>query len=282
MISLHNDYVSLRADEHDGMTVVSLKFKGMETVLYDDERRKSGATYGIPILFPTPNRISGGEFTFNGKCIKGEMHGALRHAAFRITSQSETSVEGEVPFSALGETFPYDGRIKLSLHIEGTAVIWDFSVINEGDEPLAFGLALHPFFMKFLREQNLELRQEWIFDSCAYGVPKVLDSSIFAYTGFERIWSLTDRPDALLVFSDDMVSGLAMSFYHLGVRVPEDIRLYIHKTLENELILPFPCTLLENRICELADLLVRQLIDQSEGRAPVPASLACDFREWLP
>ena len=30
MISLHNDYVSLRADEHDGMTVVSLKFKGME------------------------------------------------------------------------------------------------------------------------------------------------------------------------------------------------------------------------------------------------------------
>ena len=136
--------------------------------------------------------------------------------------------------------------------------------------------------MKFLREQNLELRQEWIFDSCAYGVPKVLDSSIFAYTGFERIWSLTDRPDALLVFSDDMVSGLAMSFYHLGVRVPEDIRLYIHKTLENELILPFPCTLLENRICELADLLVRQLIDQSEGRAPVPASLACDFREWLP
>lgn len=148
MISLHNDYVSLRADEHDGMTVVSLKFKGMETVLYDDERRKSGATYGIPILFPTPNRISGGEFTFNGKCIKGEMHGALRHAAFRITSQSETSVEGEVPFSALGETFPYDGRIKLSLHIEGTAVIWDFSVINEGDEPLAFGLALHPFFRK--------------------------------------------------------------------------------------------------------------------------------------
>ena len=148
MISLHNDYVSLRADEHDGMTVVSLKCKGMETVLYDDERRKSGATYGIPILFPTPNRISGGEFTFNGKCIKGEMHGALRHAAFRITSQSETSVEGEVPFSALGETFPYDGRIKLSLHIEGTAVIWDFSVINEGDEPLAFGLALHPFFRK--------------------------------------------------------------------------------------------------------------------------------------
>ena len=128
--------------------------------------------------------------------------------------------------------------------------------------------ALHPFFMKFLREQKLDVRKEWIFDSCVYGNPKILDSSIFAYTG--------------LVFSDDMVSGLAMSFYHLGVRVPEDIRLYIHKTRENELVLPFPCTLLENRISELADQLVRQLVDQSEGRAPVPASLACDFREWIP
>ena len=142
--------------------------------------------------------------------------------------------------------------------------------------------ALHSFFVRSFREQKLDVRKEWIFDSDAYGHPKILDSSLFAYAGFEKIWSLAERPDALLVFSDDMVSGLAMSFYHLGVRVPEDIRLYIHKTRENELVLPFPCTLLENRISELADLLVRQLIDQSEGRAPVPASLACDFREWLP
>ena len=144
------------------------------------------------------------------------------------------------------------------------------------------GNAIHSFFRKSLREQKLVVRNEWVFDSSVYGNPKILDSSIFAYTGFEQIWSLSERPEALLVFSDDMVSGLAMSFYHLGVRVPEDIRLYIHKTRENELILPFPCTLLENRISELADQLVRQLIDQSEGRAPVPASLACDFREWIP
>ncbi len=142
--------------------------------------------------------------------------------------------------------------------------------------------AMHPFFLKSFRDQKLEVRREWVFDSCVYGRPKILDSSLFAYAGFEKIWSLAERPDALLVFSDDMVSGLAMSFYHLGVKVPQDIRLYIHKTLENELILPFPCTLLENRISELADLLVRQLIDQSEGRPPVPASLACEFREWIP
>lgn len=140
----------------------------------------------------------------------------------------------------------------------------------------------HSFMMKQIRECGLEIRPEWVFDSLAYGVPKILDSSIFAYAGFEKIWSLPEHPDALLVFSDDMVSGLAMSFYHRQVRVPEDIRLYIHKTLENELVLPFPCTLLENRIRELAEVLVRQLIDQSEGRSPVRRSLSCEFRDWIP
>ena len=140
--------------------------------------------------------------------------------------------------------------------------------------------ALQPGFLAALREQKLEVRPEWIFDSGASAGSKILDSSLFACHAFEKIWALSERPEAILAFSDDLVSGLTMAFYHLGVRVPEDLRLYVHKTRENELILPFPCTLLENRISELADRLVRQLIDQSEGRTPEPASLSCTFREW--
>ncbi len=131
--------------------------------------------------------------------------------------------------------------------------------------------------MKLSQEHGLEVRREWVANR---GI--IPDSSIFAYAEFERIWNLPERPEALLVFSDDMVSGLAMSFYHRQVKVPEDIRLYIHKTRENELVLPFPCVLLENRIQELADALVCQLIDQSEGRPPIPQSLGCEFRDWMP
>ena len=131
-----------------------------------------------------------------------------------------------------------------------------------------------------LKKQQLEIRPEWIFDSSRFGVPKVLDSTAFAYTGFETIWTQPEHPEALLLFSDDLVSGLAMAFYRHKVRVPEDIRLYIHKTRENELVLPFPCTLLENRIHELAEALVQQLIDQSEGRTPLPGSLSLEIRDW--
>lgn len=131
-----------------------------------------------------------------------------------------------------------------------------------------------------LKKQQLEIRPEWIFDSSRFGVPKVLDSTTFAYTGFQTIWQQSERPEALLLFSDDLVSGLAMAFYRYNVKAPEDVRLYIHKTRENELVLPFPCTLLENRIHELAEALVQQLIDQSEGRTPLPGSLSLEIRDW--
>ena len=148
MIEIHNDRISLTADENDGLTVVSLEYDGIETIEADEERIRKGVTYGIPILFPTPNRISGGRYVFNGRTIEGEMHGNLRHARLSIISHSTDSIEAEIPFSALGSLFPYDGHFHLHLHLSEGAVIWDFSIRNEGEEPLAFGLALHPFFRK--------------------------------------------------------------------------------------------------------------------------------------
>ena len=141
---------------------------------------------------------------------------------------------------------------------------------------------IHQQLFQQLRRQQLQVRPEWIFDSSRLGVAKVLDSTTFAYNGFQAIWQQPEHPEALLLFSDDLVSGLAMAFYRYNVKVPEDIRLYIHKTRENELVLPFPCTLLENRIHELAETLVQQLIDQSEGRPPTPGRLSLEIRDWRP
>lgn len=195
-----------------------------------------------------------------------------------------------VPFSAI-TTMRIPNRISFfSTEITREIVerLWKDGVKRVG--VIAANQVLHPtensetetYFQLFrqLQKQQLEYRSEWIFDSSRFGVPKVLDSATFAYTGFQTIWQQPERPEALLLFSDDLVSGLAMAFYRYKVRVPEDIRLYIHKTRENELVLPFPCTLLENRIHELAEALVQQLIDQSEGRTPVPGSLSLEIRDW--
>ena len=148
MVEIHAGNIKLIADPDDGMTVTSLLYKGMETIEADEERKRAGSTYGIPILFPTPNRVSGDAYTFNGKTVQGVMHGNLRHSVFTIADKELGKVKAVLPFDALGECFPYEGEFALVLSIADDSVIWDISVANKGNEMLSFGLALHPFFCK--------------------------------------------------------------------------------------------------------------------------------------
>ena len=148
MITIESKDLRLAADPDDGMTVCSLQYKGMEMIEADEERKKAGATYGIPMLFPTPNRVKGERYEFNGRTVKGVMHGNLRHSAFHDVEVSGSRVDAVLPFSRLGEFFPYEGKFILSLIVEDDSVLWDISVVNDGDEPFSFGFALHPFFRK--------------------------------------------------------------------------------------------------------------------------------------
>ena len=148
MIELNNQFLSLLVDEEDGMTVTSLKYMGKETIDADAGRKAAGSTYGIPILFPTPNRVSGDAFEFNGKRVRGVMHGLLRHAHFKIKARSSDMVVAEAPFALLGDTFPYEGKFILTLSLLDSSLLWKFCIENDSDESIAFGIALHPFFLK--------------------------------------------------------------------------------------------------------------------------------------
>ena len=165
MIAIENEYIKLLADPDDGMTVCSLLYKGIETIEADAERKKAGSTYGIPMLFPTPNRVSGGEYIFGGRRIEGVMHGSLRHAAFTVEDHASDSIRASLPFSALGKLFPYEGMFSLRLSLQGDSARWDIEVRNEGDVPLSFGFALHPFFckqdgMKFSSDLEYEMEAD--------------------------------------------------------------------------------------------------------------------------
>ncbi len=148
MVRLEKDDLVLVVDPDDGMTVTSILYKGMETVQFDQERRKSGATYGIPLLFPTPNRVSGGSFDFDGLTIPAVMHGPFRHKVFSVRQMSPDHVYAECGFDPSDKYFPYCGRLGIAIGIADDAVSWTFTVRNEGVRPFAYGLALHPFFLK--------------------------------------------------------------------------------------------------------------------------------------
>lgn len=125
---------------------------------------------------------------------------------------------------------------------------------------------------------GLEFRDEWLFDGTHSREAFIVDRDAFAWKGVEYLNSLPERPEGLMLYSDDLVNGLTMAFYRYGVRVPEDYRLAIHHTRENPVLFPFECTLVQHSIAEIADALAGQLSDLCEGKPPRNSELSIAVR----
>lgn len=69
---------------------------------------------------------------------------------------------------------------------------------------------------------DVELRPEWNM--------LVVPSVGTGYDSFERIWSLPERPQGLVVTDDVMFLGLAMVMNKLKVSPPQDLHLVAHGT----------------------------------------------------
>jgi aldose 1-epimerase len=147
-IRLHTKESELLLDPKHGMTVVSFKVRGTECIFYDPERKEEGKTYGIPLLFSTPNRIKNNRYTFEGREYQGEMHGFARLMPFHIEKATVQSVTGTMEFSPKFPLFPFSSVLSLTITLTGTDIRWDYSLENKGDKDIPFGIALHPFFLK--------------------------------------------------------------------------------------------------------------------------------------
>ena len=124
-----------------------------------------------------------------------------------------------------------------------------------------------------LERAGVKVRPEWMFCRDDYG-SEVLDIDHFGYLGTGRILSAPQRPEAVMLFSDDLVAGFTMRLYAENLRVPDSLKAVIHRTVENPVIFPFECVLAEQSIAELARLLVGKLLDSFEGRTPRKGELA--------
>lgn len=128
--------------------------------LFDDSRPTRS---GIPVLFPFPNRIRDGRFTWDGKTYqlplqdstkKNSIHGfACRHP-WRIVDQGANDdqawVTGE--FHAAKDApedlklWPADHRIRLTIRLSEHRLRVSARIDNPDQKPLPFGLGYHPYF----------------------------------------------------------------------------------------------------------------------------------------
>jgi len=120
---------------------------------------EKGVVTGTPVLFPTPNRVWNAAYKWNGKIIHQRLdgqplvlHGLVRTAEFEV-KELVCGEEGSKAVLAYSfregerfESFPFPCTLTLTFALDAEGLRLDYAVVNEGEENMAFGFAIHPFF----------------------------------------------------------------------------------------------------------------------------------------
>jgi aldose 1-epimerase len=121
--------------------------------------RSRAGRYGIPILFPWPNRIRGGRFTFGvteyhvpTQAESGNAsHGLIRDRAWQVDA---TGTDADGAFcrasSTLGDReddpWPFECRLTMEYRLRGQSLHILAEAENLGGAPMPMGFGLHPWF----------------------------------------------------------------------------------------------------------------------------------------
>jgi aldose 1-epimerase len=131
------------------------------TPQFFDENRPSRG--GFPILFPFPNRIRDGRFTWDGKSYqlplndpagKNAIHGFACYRPWRIVDQGASTASAWITaeFHAARDAVDVlplwagDHRIRVTYRLLENVLRVEADVDNPGSTPLPFGLGYHPYF----------------------------------------------------------------------------------------------------------------------------------------
>lgn len=116
--------------------------------------------YGNPILFPFPNRIRGGKFTFEGKeytfdrapGTPNSIHGLLLNQPYQVESVDTEGCASIVcrldsrEFIEITRQYPLPFEIRITHTLIETTLTLDIHIRNIGDSNMPMGFGIHPYF----------------------------------------------------------------------------------------------------------------------------------------
>ena len=134
----------------------------------------------------------------------------------------------------------------------------------------------HETFRRLAGEHGLQLQERWIL-SPPEEVPEKAAAQ-FGFESFHRLWDQRERPDALVVFTDVVAQGVLMALAQRQVRVPEDLRLVLHRNKELGLFCLVPASFMDVSVHQMAAVLVDLLQRASRGQGvPHPVDVSAAF-----
>lgn len=146
----------------NGFNLYAWTYEGGEIMMPPPDIHAFGSKYGIPVLFPMPNRVKNSVYHWNGKDYvlskRGEKiarHGLVMDEPFTVTDMGADDVQAYVsaeiairPGDALYEGYPFACTLRITYTLTAQGVRMDAQIRNDGGELMPFGFALHPYFSK--------------------------------------------------------------------------------------------------------------------------------------
>lgn len=130
----------------------------LEPVSFSEFRQRP-TSYGIPILFPFPNRIRDGVFMFQGETfpVSPPRHGFVRDKPWRVEDSGASEERGAWLVSSFDakeyqegilSQFPFPFRLEVTYKLFERRLSMGTLVKNIGDRDMPVGFGIHPYFRK--------------------------------------------------------------------------------------------------------------------------------------
>lgn len=132
-------------------------------------------------------------------------------------------------------------------------------------------ISAFPDFRQAAASEGMEIRDEWIRTP-----PRHLPSREYPEFGrreFLALWKRDERPDGLIVYPDNIVTGVSMAILEERVSVPEELKLVLHRNEGVDFLCPLVATWLVTSVRQVALALVQQLRSQLDGKNVAPIYL---------
>lgn len=153
--------IEVRVAPQAGSNLYSLRY-GADELLVQPERLvdlKAHRT-GTPVLYPTPNRVRGGRFTFGGRTFSfpvnsggNFIHGLVRDLAWEygapVAGRDGAGVRTWIewgPDQPRFASFPIRHRLEMRFDVTSDGVRIGYAVENLDTVALPYGFGLHPWF----------------------------------------------------------------------------------------------------------------------------------------
>jgi len=148
-----------------GFNCIGFNCQGVEVIYAPpdaDALKERPSGFGVPILFPFPNRIEGGRFTFDGETVQLDVPAAAPHAIHGYVLDKVWEVVGSGcseedgawvtckiasrDFSEVSRQFPFPFEVTGTYRLKDSVLSLEIRGVNVGEKGMPAGLGLHPYF----------------------------------------------------------------------------------------------------------------------------------------